>query len=144
MTRLFAATAAAALLLAACGGETAPAAPVEPTPPAETMPPETAAPDPTALPLPAAGPSGVAAMNMLCGGATFRVAFVDTHAEVINDDGTITNLPALAPDANAAPGVTTYTDGKMTFAKSGGGDTATVIRFARGRMAFEDCAIAQN
>lgn len=144
MTRLFAATAAAALLLVACGGETAPAAPVEPTPPAETMPPETAAPDPTALPLPAAGPSGVAAMNMLCGGATFRVAFVDTHAEVINDDGTITNLPVLALDANAAPGVTTYTDGKMTFAKSGGGDTATVIRFARGRMAFEDCAIAQN
>ena len=83
-------------------------------------------------------------MNLLCGGATFRVAFVDTHAEVINDDGTTTNLPVLAPDANAAPGVTTYTDGKMTFAKSGGGDTQTVIRFARGRMAFEDCAIAVN
>lgn len=142
MIRLLTATAAAALLLSACGGETAPAAPVEPTPPVET--PAPATPDATALPLPAPGPSGVAAMNLLCGGATFRVAFVDTHAEVINDDGTTTNLPTLAPDANAAPGVTTYTDGKMTFAKSGGGDTPTVIRFARGRMAFQDCAIAVN
>lgn len=126
MTRLFAGTAAAAFLLAAC------------------VAPEAAAPDLTALPLPATGPSGVAAVNLLCGGATFRVAFVDDHAEVMNDDGTTTNLPMLAPDANAAPGVTTYTDGKMTFAKSGGGDTQTVIRFARGRMAFQDCAIAQN
>lgn len=143
MTRLVAVTAVAALFLAACGGESAPAAPVEPTPPADAAP-EAAAPDPTALPLPATGPSGAAAMNLLCGGATFRVAFVDTHAEVINDDGTTTNLPALAPDANATPGVTTYTDGKMTFAKSGGGDTPTMIRFARGRMAFQDCAIAAN
>ena len=143
MTRLFAATAAAALLLAACGGEPAPATPVEPTPPVDTTS-APAEPDPTALPLPATGPSGVAAMNMLCGGATFRVAFTDTHAEVINDDGTTTNLPVLPPDANAAPSVTTYTDGKMTFAKSGGGDTQTVIRFARGRMAFQDCAIAVN
>ena len=143
MTRLFVATAAAALLLTAGGGEPAPAAPAEPTAPVEssTTP---AAPDATALPMPAVGPSGVAAMNLMCGGATFRVAFVDTHAEVVNDDGTTTELPALAADANSAPGVTTYTDGKMTFAKSGGGDTQTVIRFARGRMAFQDCAIAVN
>jgi len=32
----------------------------------------------------------------------------------------------------------------MSFAKSGGGDTPTVIRFARGRMAWQDCAIAVN
>lgn len=143
MARLFTSAAAAAVLLAACGGETAPAAPVEPAAAVEAAP-ETAAPDPTTLPLPAAGPSGAAVINLLCGGATFRVAFVDTHAEVINDDGTTTNLPVLAADANAEPGVTTYTDGKMTFAKSGGGDAQTVIRFARGRMAFQDCAIAQN
>mgnify|MGYP000228609123 CR=1 FL=1 len=53
MTRLFVATAAAALLLTACGGEPAPAAPAEPTAPVEssTTP---AAPDATALPMPAA------------------------------------------------------------------------------------------
>lgn len=140
MTRLFAATAAAALLLSACGGETpAPAAPVEPA----VVAPAEAAPDPTALPTPAQA-GNPAAMNLMCGGTSFRVSFQETQADVINDDGTTTNLPLLAPDANAAPGVSTYTDGKMTFAKSGGGDTATVIRFARGRMAFQDCAIAQN
>ena len=141
MIRLSAATAAAALLLSACGGEApAPVAPIEPA----VVVPAEAAPDPTALPTPAAEMVPVAAMNLLCGGTSFRVSFQEAQAEVINDDGTTTNLPLLAPDANAAPGVSTFTDGKMTFAKSGGGDTATVIRFARGRMAFQDCAIAQN
>jgi hypothetical protein len=37
-----------------------------------------------------------------------------------------------------------YTDGKMTFTKQGGGDTPTVIKYAQARMAFQDCAIAQN
>jgi hypothetical protein len=141
MIRIFAA-AAAALLFSACGGESTPvepaaAAPVEPAP-------EAAAPDPTALPTPAAEGGRVGAMNLLCGGATFRVAFEDARAVVVNDDGSNNELALLPAGANAAPGVSTYTDGKMTFAKSGGGDTPTVIRFARGKMAFEDCNIAQN
>ncbi len=140
MSRLFLATVVACLLLSACGGE-APAAP-EPVAPVEPAPPG-AAPDPTALPTPAQA-GNPAAMNLLCGGAAFRVSFEETRAVVYNDDGTQTELAMLAPDANTEPGVTTYTDARMTFAKSGGGDTPTVIRFARGRMAFQDCSIAQN
>jgi hypothetical protein len=141
--RLVLMTAFAVATLAACNpqtqaipadaGDTPPAAetPAEPAPP----PSETVAPAPDAR---------IGTMNLMCGGESFRVAFLDTQATVVNADGSNTDLPLLAPDANAAPGVSTYTNGTMTFAKSGGGDTATVIRFARGRMAFQDCAIAQN
>jgi hypothetical protein len=127
-------------LLAACGGET-PAAPVEPTPPVEPAP-VTAAPDPTALETPAQ--ADVRGMSVMCGGSQMKVAFDATKAVVTNDDGTTIDLPAGPADANTEPGVTVYTDGKMSFAKSGGGDTPTVIRFARGRMAWQDCAIAVN
>lgn len=127
-------------LLAACGGET-PAAPTAPTPPAE--PPAAAAPDPTRLETPAqADASG--GMNLLCGGSQMKVAFEPTRAVVTNDDGSTTDLPAGPADAATEPGVTVYTDGKISFAKSGGGDTPTVVRFARGRMAWQDCAIAMN
>lgn len=126
-------------LLAACGGE-APATPVEPTPPVET--PATAAPDPTALQTPAQ--ADAAGMNLMCGGSPMKVAFQDTKAVVTNDDGTTTDLVVGPADATTEPGVTIYTDGKMSFAKSGGRDTPTVIRFARGRMAWQDCAIAVN
>ncbi len=143
MSRHFLAIAATTLLLSACGGEqpAAPAeseapAPVEPTAPA-------AAPDPTALTTPAQA-GNPAAMNLLCGGAAFRVAFEDARAVVYNDDGTQTELALLPASANAEPGVSTFTDAKMTFAKSGGGDTPTIIRFARGRMALQDCSIAVN
>lgn len=133
-------TTIAALLLAACGGgEPAPTVPgpaVEPAPvemPAETPP----APD--------VADGRIGTMNLTCGGESFRVAFLDTHAAIVSADGATTiELPKLEPSATSAPGVTTYTDGKQTFARSGGGDTATVIRYAVGRMAFQDCAIAQN
>lgn len=127
-------------LLVACGGET-PAAPAEPTPPVE--PPAASAPDPTRLETPAqADASG--AMHLMCGGKQMKVAFDASKAVVTNDDGTTTDLLVGPADATAEPGVTVYTDGRMSFAKSGGGDTPTVIRFARGRMAWEDCAIAVN
>ncbi len=143
MKRLFVTTVAAVLLLSACGAEP-PAAPVEPEAAAPVEPtPPVATPDPTALTTPAQA-GNPAAMNLMCGGTSFRVSFEDARAVVYNDDSTTTDLALLPPDANAAPGVSTYTDGKMTFAKSGGGDTQTVIRFARGRMAFQDCAIAMN
>ena len=100
-----------------------------------------------AAPTPAAEPAPdtrVGTMNLMCGGEPFRVAFEDARAVVLNADGSNTELPKLEPSATSEPGVATYTNGTMTFARSGGGDTQTVIRFARGRMAFQDCAIAVN
>lgn len=130
--------AASVLALAACAPkEEAPAE--QPPAPAATEP----TPAPAAEPAPAPD-TRVAAMNMMCGGEPFRVAFEDARAVVLNADGSNTDLPKLEPSATSEPGVTTYTNGTMTFAKSGGGDTPTVIRFARGRMAPQDCAIAQN
>jgi len=87
----------------------------------------------------------IGTMNLNCAGETFRVAFLDTHAAIVSADGASTvELPKLEPGPASEPGVDTYTDGMQTFAKSGGGDTPTVIRYAKGRMAFQDCAIAQN
>ena len=138
--RLVIATAISALLLAACGGEpAAPAAPVEPTPLVDAAPP---VPETPAMP-----PEGarVGTMNLSCGGETFRVAFLDTHAAIVSADGTQTlELPILPTGPTSEPGVTVYSDGMQQFAKSGGGDTPTVIRYAKGRMAWQDCAIAQN
>lgn len=133
------ATAMSVLLLAACGGEpAAPIGPVEPTPP------ETTAPAPETPP-PAIVGDRIGAMNLMCGGESFRVAFLDTHAAIISEDGASTvELAKLEPGPSSEPGVTTYTDGKQTFAKSGGGETPTVIRYAKGKMAFQDCAIAVN
>ena len=132
---------AAGLSIAACSPS--------PAVPSATEPSVTAAqpiPAPAAEPTPAtsAPEQRMGALNLSCSGDTFRVAFEDTRAVVVNADGSNTELPKLAPDANSAPGVSLYTDGKMTFTKQGGGDTPTVIKYARARMAFQDCAIAQN
>lgn len=133
-------TAMAALLLGACGGGEP--APMVPAPAVEPAPVEMPVAVPTA---PMTSDGRIGTMNMMCGGESFRVAFLDTHAAIVSADGATTiELPKLEPSATSEPGVTTYTDGKQTFAKSGGGDTATVIRYAVGRMAFQDCAIAQN
>ncbi len=138
--RLVIATAMSALLLAACGGGE-PAAPVPPTAPVDVAP--AAEPAPPMLGDTSGGRIGT--INLNCGGETFRVAFLDTHAALVSADGASTvELPKLESGPTSEPGVDTYTDGMQTFAKSGGGDTPTVIRFARGRMAFTDCAIAQN
>ncbi|MEZ6030996.1 MAG: hypothetical protein R3C46_14785 [Hyphomonadaceae bacterium] len=128
---------AGALALAACGGEPAPETPAEPAPAASTTP------DPTMLPTPQQDVSA-AAMHVTCGGQPYVVAFTDAAATLTYDDGVALELPALAPTADSEPGVTVFTDGKVSIAKSGGGDTPTVIRFARARMAWEDCAIAVN
>jgi hypothetical protein len=130
---------ASILVLAACAPKEEPPAETPAAPAASTEPAPGPAVDPAAAP-----DTRVAAMNLMCGGEPFRVAFEDARAVVLNADGSNTDLPKLEPSATSEPGVTTYTNGTMTFAKSGGGDTQTVIRFARGRMAFQDCAIAQN
>ena len=130
-------------LLAACGGEPSSVRTAEtPTPP-PTLP--ESAPDPTALPTPnPPGGNRMGAMNLSCGGEQFRVAFTDTGATQVNDDGSTTELPLLPAGPDSEAGVQVFTDGKISFAKKGGGDTPTEIRFARGRMAWQDCAIAQN
>jgi len=129
---------AGALALAACGGE--PETPVPgPAPEPAAAP---AAPEPAAPPMVG---DRIGAMNLMCGGESFRVAFLDTHAAVISADGASTvELPVLPAGPTSEPGVTVYSDGMQQFAKSGGMDKPTVIRYAKGRMAWQDCAIAQN
>ncbi len=137
--RTFAVTFASVALLAACGGG-------EPAPDTATPPPALpeSAPDPTVLPPEPPQADRVGAMMLRCGGEQFRVAFTDAGATQVNDDGSNTDLPLLPAGPDTEPGVSVYSDGRISFAKKGGGDTATEIRFARGRMAWQDCAIAQN
>lgn len=137
MMRTVMVSVAGALALAACGGEpAAPAAPVEPMAPVAT-------PEPVVEP-PVAD-ARISAMQLSCGGESFRVAFLDTHAAIVSEDGTqTTELPVLPAGDTSEPGVTVYSDGMQQFAKSGGGDTPTVIRYAKARMAWQDCAIAVN
>ena len=128
---------AGALALAACGGE--------PETPVVTDP----VPEPAAAPEPATPPpladARIGTMNLMCGGESFRVAFLDTHAAIVSADGASTvELPVLPAGPTSEPGVTVYSDGMQQFAKSGGMDTPTVIRYAKARMAWQDCAIAQN
>ena len=129
---------AAGLSLAACSPSPAAPSASEPPAPAQSA--------PAAEPAPAtpAPEQRVGTMNLSCGGETFRVAFEDTRAVVVNADGSNTELPKLPPDANAAPGVAVYSDGKTMFTKQGGGDAPTAIKYAKARMAPQDCAIAQN
>ena len=131
----------AALALAACGGEPE-------TPVANDPAPQTAAAPETTPPTPAIADTGggrIGTMNLMCGGESFRVAFLDTHAAIVSADGTqTTELPVLPAGDTSEPGVTVYSDGMQQFAKSRGMDTPTVIRYAKARMAWQDCAIAQN
>ena len=98
-----------ALALTACGGE--PETPVVNEP----------APEPAAAPEPAPAPDArVGTMNLMCGGESFRVAFLDTHAAIVSADGASTvELPVLPEGPTSEPGVTVYSDGMQQFAKSG-------------------------
>jgi hypothetical protein len=129
-----------ALALAACGGE--PETPVVNEPAPEPA----AAPETPPTPAIADTSGGrIGTMQLSCGGESFRVAFLDTHAAIVSADGASTvELPVLPEGPTSEPGVTVYSDGMQQFAKSGGMDTPTVIRYAKARMAWQDCAIAQN
>lgn len=126
-------------VLGACGG---------PEPLKADMPTaEEAAPMPTATPPVAAalpGPDRRVAAWISCAVVTHSASLSRIISVLINDDGGNTDLPLLPPDANAAPGVSTYTDGRISFYKSGGGETATIVRSARGPVALQDCSIAVN
>lgn len=128
----------AALTLVACGGEPETPAPTEPTPTEAADP----SPDPTTLPTPAQAQTP-AALSLSCGGESFSVAFMENSATMVNDDGSHTELQMMAAGPDAEPGVATYTDGKISFARSGAGDTPGSIRFARGKMAWEDCVVEE-
>jgi hypothetical protein len=145
MKRLAASIAMAVLGLSALAACEKPVEPVAPAAPTEPAAPATPAPEETAMPPVTPTPdTRVAAMNLMCGGESFRVAFEDSKATLIGADGVNVDLPLLPPAADAPPGPTTYTNGKMTFTKEGGRDTPTVVKYARGKMAFQDCAIAVN
>jgi hypothetical protein len=107
------------LALAACGGEPTTPAAEEPTPA-----PVVAEPAPVS-------DARIGTMQLSCAGESFRVAFLDTHAAIVSEDGAqTTELPVLPAGPTSEPGVTVYSDGTQQFAKSGGGDTPTVIRYA--------------
>ena len=131
------AAACSALLIAAC-------APKEAEPSAAEPPAADPIPQPAAQAASSTPDTRIAAMNLSCGGETFRVAFEDSRAVVVNADGSNTELAKLPTDANSAPGVDTFTTGMMTFTRQGGQDMPTVIKFARGRMASQDCTVAQT
>ncbi|OYX48651.1 MAG: hypothetical protein B7Y90_09460 [Alphaproteobacteria bacterium 32-64-14] len=120
----------------ACGGERAAPAPEQPD-----GPPAAAAPDPTMLPTPQQNAAG--AFSVACGGQPYSVAFTDFAATLTYDDGATAELPQQPATADTEPGVTVYSNGQVSFAKSGEG-ASSVIRFARARMPWKDCVIAQN
>lgn len=134
--RQICAPALAALMLASACGESEPPA-AAPEPAAETPPPA-ATPDPTMLPT----PQQDTAMTVTCGGQPYGLSFGEFNATLTYDDGTKVELPMQPATADTEPGVTVFSDGKISIARSG--DTPAAIRFARARMAWEDCAVTQN
>lgn len=130
---------AAAVLASACGeGEPGDAA----SEPAAQAPPAAAAPDPTMLPTPQQ--SGAGAMTVTCGGQPYGLSFGEFEATLTYDDGATAALAMQQPGADSEPGATVFSDGKVSIARSGGGDAPTLIRFARARMAWEDCTVSAN
>lgn len=126
------------VLLAACGGK-APLEAKQPSPDEIGPKPTATPPDANALPQ----PPGVrqAALNFQCGGDSIRVAFVDeAHATLINDDGSNTDLPKLPADANSTTGVDVFSSGKVTITHHVANDGSQVVKFARGKMALQDCS----
>lgn len=122
-------------MLAACGNG-------EATGPAPEVP-AAAAPDATMLPTPQQ--NAVAATGLTCDGQPYKVAFNDFSAVVTYDDGATQELPLQPAAADSEPGVKVYTDGKISFARSGGMDSADgkpeTIRFARGTLTWQECTL---
>lgn len=137
ISQIFAPALAALMLASACGEGEPPATAPEP---AAEAPPPAATPDPTMLPTPQQN----TAMTVTCGGQPYGLSFGEFAATLTYDDGAKAELAMQPATADSEPGVTVFTDGKVSIARSGGGDDPAVIRFARARMAWEDCAISQN
>jgi hypothetical protein len=70
------------------------------------------------------------AFKVTCGAETFDIHFTGPEAHLITAEG-VSMLPRLS-----GGGAATYTNGRMTFTRSGDGSTIT---FARGRRTSEPC-----
>jgi len=94
----------------------------------------------TAPPFPPAGLVADArgALQLRCGEDSFRVVFEETRAIII--DGA---METVLTRLDGSP-VSTYTNGRMTFTKTGGKETPTEVSFSRGRMVPVKCYIAQT
>lgn len=77
---------------------------------------------------------------MRCGAEQLRVRLTSEGAEVVLEDGSTVTLPKLP--AQAGETTETYTNGRMTLVRTT--EAPHSFRFARGRMAFMTCAVAQN
>ena len=79
--------------------------------------------------------------KVACGEETFKVDFGEKAATVTGSDQANNTLPLLeAP--NAAGAAKVYSNGAMTLTRLTPAGAPAVIRFARGRMAFQDCRAA--
>ena len=95
-------------------------------------------------PLPPAPDARIGTRQLTCGGQSFRVAFEASRAVVVGPDGSNTELQKVDAQPGSPPNVAIYTDGMMTFTRETAAGKPDTIRFARGRMAFQDCAAAVN
>lgn len=98
----------------------------------------------TATPTAEGGAARLAAVSLTCDGETFRVAFEEQRAVLVGADGDNTELPMLDPAPDSAGGAKVFTNGVLTFTRGGTGDADATYRFARGRMAFQDCTAAKT
>lgn len=81
---------------------------------------------------------------MTCGTDTFRVAFEAARAVVVGPDGSNMELPLLEAQPGTSPtAVKTFTNGVVTFTREETPDGASHVKFARGRMAFQECVVAR-
>jgi hypothetical protein len=81
-------------------------------------------------------------MMLRCGSEQFRVSFGSDSARVAFPDGT--HLELMNLNAGGDPEEPRqYTNGRMTFIQTFEGPDRGV-KYARGRMAFIPCNIAQN
>lgn len=127
-----------ALALGACGASE------EPAPaPAPAVAPEPA-PTPAPAPTVSTPDTRIGALEMTCGGENFRVAFEGGRAVIVGPGGSTMDLPLLDPQPAAAANVRTYTNGVMTFSREETPEGASIVRFARGRMALQECVTARG
>ena len=81
--------------------------------------------------------------KMACGEETFKVDFGDQAATVTGSDKANSTLPLLE-SSKAAGAAKVYSNGALTFTRLTPSGAPPVIKFARGRMAFQDCRMAAN
>jgi hypothetical protein len=81
--------------------------------------------------------------ELVCGADTFKVDFGDKAATVTSADKSTASLAKLEQPA-AAGAATVYTNGVMTFTRLDTPGASPVIKFARGRMAFQECRMAAS